>query len=102
MKFFVFLEKWIYFRNKNILCGYKKLLIDLFHNIFWLQKVYHESKKRARPPILEGFEQKLFYSSSSQRKYHQIKNADFMRHSTASVSSNVVLFISFSKTLVAN
>ena len=43
-----------------------------------------------------------FYSNSSQRKYHQIKNADFMRHSTASVSSNVTLFISFSKTLVAN
>jgi hypothetical protein len=42
------------------------------------------------------------YSNSSQRKYHQIKNADFMRHSTASVSSNVTLFISFSKTLVAN
>lgn len=102
MKFFVFLEKWIYFQNKNILFRYKNLLNDLFHNIFWLQKVYHESKKRARPPILEGFEQKLFYSNSSQRKYHQIKNADFMRRSTAYVSSNVVLFISFSKTLVAN
>lgn len=43
-----------------------------------------------------------FYSNSSQRKYHQIKNADFMRHSTASISSNVTLFMSFSKTLVAN
>ena len=31
-----------------------------------------------------------------------LKNADFMRHSTASISSNVTLFISFSKTLVAN
>ena len=40
--------------------------------------------------------------SSSQGKYHQIKNADFTRHSTASISSNVALFISFSKTLVAN
>ena len=44
----------------------------------------------------------VHYSNSSQRKYHQIKNADFMRHSTASISSNVTLFISFSKTLVAN
>ena len=59
MKFFVFWEKWIYFQNKNILFRYKNLLNDLFHNIFWLQKVYHESKKRAAPPILEGFEQKL-------------------------------------------
>jgi len=42
------------------------------------------------------------YSNSSQGKYHQIKNADFMRHSTASISSNVTLFISFLKTLVAN
>lgn len=50
MKFFVFLEKWIYFQNKNILFRYKNLLNDLFHNIFWLQKVYHESKKRDRPP----------------------------------------------------
>lgn len=39
------------------------------------------------------------HSNSSQRKDHQIKNADFMRHSTTSVSSNVTLFISFSKTL---
>ena len=39
---------------------------------------------------------------ASQGKYHQIKNADFMRHFTASISSNVTLFISFSKTLVAN
>lgn len=43
-----------------------------------------------------------FYSNSSQRKYQQIKNADFMQHSTASISSNVTLFMSFSKTLVAN
>lgn len=43
-----------------------------------------------------------FYSNSSQWKYYQIKNADFMWHSTASVSSYVTLFISFSKTLVAN
>lgn len=68
MKFFYYLEKWIYFRNKNILCGYKKLLIDLFHNIFWLQKVYQKCitkvKKEPEPPILEGFEQKLFYSNS--------------------------------------
>ena len=42
------------------------------------------------------------HSNSSQGKYHQIKNADFMRYSTASVSSNVTLFILFSKTLVAN
>lgn len=45
------------------------------------------------------------YSNSSQRKYHQIKNADFMRHSTASVSSNVTLFHivfkNFSSKLVA-
>ena len=34
--------------------------------------------------------------------YQQIKNADFMQHSTASISSNVTLFMSFSKTLVAN
>lgn len=53
MKFLIFLEKWIYFRNKNILFGYKKLLIDLFHNIFCLQKVYHESKKRARTPLFQ-------------------------------------------------
>ena len=43
-----------------------------------------------------------YHSNSSQGKYHQIKNADFMRHSTASISSNVTLFISFLKTLVAN
>ena len=43
-----------------------------------------------------------YHSNSSQRKYHQIKNADFMRCSTASISSNVTLFMLFSKTLVAN
>ena len=49
-----------------------------------------------------GGTRKIAYSNSSQGKYHQIKNADFMRHSTASISSNVTLFISFLKTLVAN
>ena len=42
------------------------------------------------------------YINSSPWKYHQIENADFMRHSTASISLNVTLFMSFSKTLVAN
>ena len=59
-------------------------------------------KKQARKcpfyRLLRAFEN---YSNSSQGKYHQIKNADFMRHSTASISSNVTLFMSFSKTLVA-
>ncbi len=32
----------------------------------------------------------------------KVKNADLMRHSTASISSNVTLFMLFSKTLVAN
>ena len=54
MKFFVFWEKWIYFRNKNILFGYKKLLIDLFHNIFCLQKVYQKciTKVKKEPETL--------------------------------------------------
>ena len=32
----------------------------------------------------------------------KVKNADLMRNSTASISSNVTLFMLFSKTLVAN
>ena len=59
-----------------------------------LQKKFHT--------LTKALQLSFNYSNSSQRKYHQIKNADFMRHSTASVSSNVTLFILFSKTLVAN
>lgn len=62
MKFFVFLEKWIYFQNKNILFRYKNLLNDLFHNIFWLQKVYQKCitkvKKEPEPPYFRGIRAK--------------------------------------------
>ena len=63
MKFFVFLEKWIYFQNKNILFRYKNLLNDLFHNIFWLQKVYQKCitkvKKEPEPPYFRGIRAKI-------------------------------------------
>lgn len=63
MKFFVFLEKWIYFQNKNILFRYKNLLNDLFHNIFWLQKVYQKCitkvKKEPDPPYFRGIRAKI-------------------------------------------
>lgn len=41
-------------RNKNILFGYKKLLKDLFHKIFWLQKVYQKciTKVKKEPETL--------------------------------------------------
>lgn len=85
MKFFVFWEKWIYFQNKNILFRYKNLLNDLFHNIFWLQKVYHESKKRADPPYFRGIRAKivskgnLFYSVLGQ-SFHSLDTRIFIKN----------------------
>lgn len=66
-------------------------------------KIVPKAKKQAhKSPFYGHLRAFCNYSNSSQRKYQQIKNADFMQHSTASISSNVTLFMSFSKTLVAN
>lgn len=98
MKFFVFLEKWIYFQNKNILFRYKNLLNDLFHNIFWLQKVYQKCitkvKKEPEPPYFRGIRAKIVLL---KLKIHQSISCNFLflQSTFLHYFSSIFLFLSF-------
>jgi len=87
--------------NKIFISNHKKLSITQFTNRAKLEP-FDKTNAGSPHTKIQAFGIFVRYSNSSQRKYHQIKNADLMQHSTASISSNVTLFISFSKTLVAN
>ena len=92
-----------YNKCRRFLCGIPKIHIQIIPATNWQHIFATNLQPRFRKlQCFRAFPTFFSYSNSSKRKYHQIKNADFMRHSTASVSSNVTLFISFSKTLVAN
>ena len=82
---------------------YNKITINIWQEtILYPNRTHRHLKNPYKAQKYKLCRDLPFYSNSSQGKYHQIENADFMRHFTASVSSNVTLFISFSKTLVAN